>query len=352
MKVKICSMSVIVVTVLAMLLSTSVGAQSPNTYASIIMTDILSGAPVVGGTFTTDLQVAIENNAPPEVGVMGVEIWIPFDANKVAVNDFDDNPANGIQVEIKNDFFDGSIVVGANEVIIGAMPATAPPACTATCACIHIAVSHTGGSGPVTNATGVVATITWAGLATGPSGISVAPGSVLADSDGQPIPINSISVPNISIIDAGDIEGVVERQGAQDHTGTVVVAIAVGDGVIAEDTTDADGNFSLAVPMGSTYTVNASYLGYLQSQKGSVYVVGASVDIDATVLVGGDVNGDSCINILDVVSIIGKFGQSGFPASDPTDINDDGTIDIFDLTIAAGNFGRCGTTSWGSNNCP
>ena len=352
MKVKIGSTSVIVATALAILLPISVGAQSPNTYTSIIMTDILSGAPVVGGAFATDLQVSIANNAPPEVGVMGVEIWIPFDADIVAVDDFDDNPANGVQVEIKNDFFDGSLVAGANEVIIGTMPATAPPACVATCACIHIAVSHTGGSGPVTNATGTVATIAWAGLATGSSGISIASGSVLADSDGQTIPINSISVPEISVIDAGIIESVVERQGTQDHTGTKIVAIAVGDGVIAEDTTASDGSFSLVVPVGSTYTINASYPGYLQSQKSSVYVVGANVDIGLAGLVGGDVNADNCINILDIVSIISKFGQSGLPDSDPTDINDDGTINILDLTITAGNFGRCGPAPWGNDCCP
>ncbi|RLC89231.1 MAG: hypothetical protein DRI77_15900 [Chloroflexi bacterium] len=347
MKVKVSSMGVIVATVLAILLPISVGAQSPNTYTSIAVTDILSGAPIVGGTFTTDLQVSVVNNAPPEVGVMGVEIWLPFDSIIVAVDDFDDNPANGTQVEIKSDFFDGDIVVGANEVIVGAMPATAPADCTTAGACVHVAVSHTGGSGPVINATGAVATITWSGLATGPSAISVAPGSVLSDPDGQPIPINSISVPDITVIDAGTIAGVVQRQGMQaDHAGTEVVAIAVGDGVVATATTVTDGSFDLAVPVGSTYTVNASYSGYLQSQKESVYVVGANVDIGVTALVGGDVNADNCINILDIVSIVGEFGQTGLPISDPADINDDGTVNIFDLTISAGNFGRCGPTAW------
>lgn len=353
MKVKICSTSLVLAIVLATLLPISVGAQSPNTYASIIMTDILSGAPVVGGAFTTDLQVSIANSAPPEAGVMGVEIWVPFDANVVAVDDFDDNPANGTQVEIKNDFFDGDLVIGANEVIVGVMPATAPAACTTACACVHVAVSHTGGSGPVTNATGTVAAITWSGLMTGSSGINIAlvppgvpPGSVLADSDGQPIPINSVSVPEINVIDAGIVGGVVQRQGTQNHEGTSIVAIAVSDGVIAEVATAADGSFNLAVPLGGDYTINASYPGYLQSQKSSVYIVGADVDIGAATLVGGDVNADNCINILDIVSIIGKFGQSGLPDGDPADITNDGTINILDLTISAANFGRCGPTAW------
>jgi hypothetical protein len=318
------------------------------------VTDILSGAPVVGGTFTTDLQVSITNSATPEVGVMGVEIWLPFDSSVVTVDDFDDNPANGIQVEVRNGFFDGNLVIGANEVL-DPDPADAarPSECHAQ-TCIHVAVSHTGGSGPVTNKTGTVATVTWSALATGSPAISIAvvspgvpPGSVLSDADGQTIPINSTSVPTITVIDAGTIEGVVKRQGTQtDHAGTQTVGIAVDDGVVADTTTAADGGFTLVVPLGGTYTVNASYPGYLQSQKDSVYVVGSAVNIGTTKLVGGDVNADNCINILDIVSIIGKFGQTGLPASSPEDINDDGTINILDLTIAAGNFTRCGPTAW------
>jgi hypothetical protein len=354
MSARVFSLSLVMIAILAALTPVSVGAQSPNTYTSIIVTDILSGAPVVGGTFTTDLQVAITNSATPEVGVMGVEIWVPFDSSVVTVDDFDDNPANGIQVEVKNGFFDGGLVIGANQVIVGAMPVTAPDDCVDAGACVHVAVSHTGGSGPVTNRTGAVATVTWSALTTGSPAIGIAlvspgvpPGSVLSDADGQLIPINSISVPTITVIEAGTIEGVVRRQGTQtDHAGTETVGIAVDNGVVATATTAADGSFTLVVPMGGTYTVNASYPGYLQSQKDSVYVVGTTVNIGSTKLVGGDVNADNCINILDIVSIIGKFGQTGLPSSSPEDINDDGTINILDLTIAAGNFTRCGPTAW------
>jgi hypothetical protein len=354
MRVRAFSLSLATIAVLAALIPASVGAQSPNTYTSIIVTDVLSGAPVVGGTFTTDLQVSVTNSATPEVGVMGVEIWLPFDPGVVTVDDFDDNPANGTQVEVKNGFFDGNLVIGANEVIGGTMPPTAPADCTTAGACVHVAVSHTGGSGPITNKTGTVATIAWAALTTGSPAINIAivppgipPGSVLSDPNGQPITINSTSVPAITVTDAGTVEGVVKRQGTQTNQArTEIVGIAVDDGVVATATTSGDGSFSLVVPSRGTYTVNASYPGYLQAQKDSVYVVGATVDVGQTTLVGGDVNGDNCINILDIVSIIGKFGQMGLPHSDPEDINDDGTIDILDLTIAAGNFTRCGPTAW------
>jgi hypothetical protein len=354
MRVRAFSLNLIIVAVLTALIPIPVGGQSPNTVTSIIVTDILAGDPVVGGTFTTDVQVSITNSTTPEVGVMGVEIWLPFDSRVVIVDDFDDNPANGTQVEIKRGFFDGNLVIGANEVIVGAMPPIAPPDCTTAGACVHLVASHTGGSGPITNKTGTVATVAWAALATGSPGIGIAvvspgipPGSVLSDPDGQPITINDTSVPAITVADAGTIKGIVMRQGRQtDHAHTETVGITADGGVAVTATTAADGSFSLVVPTRGTYTVNASYPGYLQSQKGSVYVVGAPVDIGSTKLVGGDVNADNCINILDIVSIIGKFDTTGLPRSDPEDINDDGRIDILDLTIAAGNFTRCGPTAW------
>ena len=354
MRVRAFGICLIIIGIITALVPVSVVGQSPNTYTSIIVTDVLAGAPVVGGTFATDLQVSITNSATPEIGVMGVEIWLPFDLGVVTVDDFDDNPANGIQVEIKNGFFDGNLAIGANEVIFGAMPPTAPDDCTDAGACVHVAVSHTGGSGAITNGIGTVATIAWTALVAGSPGIDIAvvppgvsPGSVLSDPDGQPIPINSTSVPAITVIDAGRVDGIVIRQGTQtNHADTEIDGIAIDGGVVATAMTAADGSFSLVIPIHGTYTISASYPGYLRSQKDSVYVVGTTVDIGPTTLVGGDVNADNCINILDIVSIIGKFGMTGLPLTAPEDINDDGTIDILDLTIAAGNFTRCGPTAW------
>ena len=51
-------------------------AQSPNYYTSIIVSDVTSGAPVVGGAFTTDISLSITNNTTPPVGIMGVDLWL------------------------------------------------------------------------------------------------------------------------------------------------------------------------------------------------------------------------------------------------------------------------------------
>jgi hypothetical protein len=54
------------------------------------------------------------------------------------------------------------------------------------------------------------------------------------------------------------------------------------------------------------------------------------------VLLGGDVNGDGRIDILDIAFVGARFG-----GHDPgADINDDGMVDILDLVLTAGNFGQ------------
>lgn len=310
-------------------------AAAPNYYTSVIVSDVSDGAPVIGGTFQTDVSVSIENNTTPPLGIMGVDLWLQFDSTILGVDDADDNPSNGVQVEVQTDFFGGSVVVAENEVTT----------CPSGGDCVHLALSHTGS--PVTNRTGKIATITWAGLAMGDAGLAVTAETVLADIDGNDVPINSTTVPAIVVVEPGFIEGTVERQGTRtDHAGVDVIAYNASGGVVGNTTTAADGSFVLNVPLGGTYLVQALYNGYLKTQKSNVYVVGGTVNLGTTTLLGGDVNSDNNVNILDIVSIINRYGTTGWPATEATDINDDGSVNIFDLTIAAGNFGRYGPLSW------
>ena len=121
---------------------------------------------------------------------------------------------------------------------------------------------------------------------------------------------------------------------------------------------------ALTVPAGGTYTVRASYPGYLQAQKSSVFASGGQTLIGTTRLWGGDVNGDNNVNILDIVGIIGHLGDATGPVgSGPAcagvagtvapappdsayDINDNGMVEVGDLAIATGNFGKTGPTIW------
>ena len=117
--------------------------------------------------------------------------------------------------------------------------------------------------------------------------------------------------------------------------------------------TDISGDFQVDdLPMG-TYTILASYPGYLDSLTSNVVVdASLTLNMETPTLIGGDVNGDHVINILDMTKIISKFGQAEAAimssavncsiTDEPADINDDGLINISDLVIAAGNFGKSG----------
>jgi len=311
-------------------------AQSPNYYTSIIVSDVTSGAPVVGGSFTTDVSLSITNNTTPPLGIMGVDLWLQFDDTIVAVDDANDNPADGTQVYVSTQFFGSSVVIAKNEVV----------ACPSGGMCVHLALATTGSA--LTNKTGKIATITWAGIAPGAMGMVVLlPDTIVADANGSEVPVNSTTVPAINVVPAGVILGQVLRQGTKtDNADTQIIAYNSTGGVVTDTLTAADGTFSVTVPAGGTYLVQAIYNGYLKAQKSSVYVVGGTVNIGTTTIRGGDVNGDNNINILDIVTIISKFSTSGWTTAEPADINDDGTVNILDLTIAAGNYGKVGPTAW------
>ena len=120
------------------------------------------------------------------------------------------------------------------------------------------------------------------------------------------------------------------------------------------------GGFYLTPVTAGKYTGRATYLGYLPAQKSNVFISGGQVLIGTTKLYGGDVNGDNTVNILDIVSIIGRLGTTGVAIGsaggcprgggggpdDGYDINDDGPINISDLAITSGNMGKTGPTTW------
>jgi murein DD-endopeptidase MepM/ murein hydrolase activator NlpD len=72
--------------------------------------------------------------------------------------------------------------------------------------------------------------------------------------------------------------------------------------------------------------------------------VGGHVDLCTVTLLGGDVNGDDLIDILDLAYVGGRFSSNDSRA----DINGDGNVNIFDLTIVGGNFKKSAPSPWTS----
>jgi hypothetical protein len=315
-------------------------ALEPNFHTVVEITDVTSGAPVVGSVFTTDVILSVSNHDTSAVGIRGIDLYITYN-NTVEVDDANGNPADGIQVIERNEFFGSDMIVAVNKHEVAPnCPGGAPK-------CIHLALAHTGGD--ITNHTGRIATIQWAGLTVGEAWMDVLrPATQLSDNDGNKIPVNTVIVPDIAISTPGAVTGSVFRKGASAHDGTVVTAYKVFPGpALATGTTNPDGSFSLLVPVGGPYLIQANYGGYLRAQRNEVYVAGATVNIGSTWLVGGDVNDDDNVNMLDLVAIaeIGAYGTA-VGITDPRDINDDLVINIFDLSIAAANYRKTGPTTW------
>ena len=370
-------------------------AQPPSTYAAISVTGVTSGTPAVGSDFTTDVQVTINTTGP---GLVGMELYLFI--NPALVNPVDTDPnLPGVQpAELRSDFFGVNPIPAANEVITGpgivapGIPAPGRVCPAGSYPCIHLSLV-----GPAqTNKTATIARLHWSGVASGfavftilnpvvaPPPFPAPPRTAVSDADGYIIPLSSYNATGVAIVQGGSIGGIVLRQGVPpssgpgtqgctqiDATNGAVVAVP-GFTLVAPPPdlpaqVNTPGGFLLNLPTAGTYTVRASYPGYLQAQKTNVFASAGQALIGTTRLFGGDVNGDNAINILDIVAIIGRLGSAGPVRSDPAvciapfegsqtpltppadsafDINDDGNVDISDLSIAAGNFGKTGPTNW------
>ena len=113
-----------------------------------------------------------------------------------------------------------------------------------------------------------------------------------------------------------------------------------------------------SLPYRATF-VQASFQSYLLAETGWVCLKDQTTDVGSVTLLGGDVNQDNTINILDITRVIGDIGKPITPCTIPvpecpssrqptavSDINGDCQVDVRDLSIATGNFGKHGPTPW------
>jgi hypothetical protein len=324
--------------VLALGLSaTSANAQGIRS-ASLTITTPTPNPVKPGVEFVFNLVISAENIIP---GLTGADIYLQFDPVLVAPP-----VAPAVVAEALPDFF-GISNVSVNEI-------TQCPGSTNTC--VHLVVAGL----PKETHTGIVARFHFQGIKGGQACFSVLASS-LVDADGFAVEHTPAQAQCVSIVEHPTVTGTALRQGvpANPNAGTpACTSISIIGQTTVTTFTDSAGVFSLSETLPDTYLFRASYPGYLTSEKANYVVADGVMTLNAgsTTLRGGDVNGDNAINILDIGTIISKFGKIGFATlstaancvgtDEPADINDDGVVNISDLAIAVGNWGLTGPTVW------
>jgi hypothetical protein len=133
--------------------------------------------------------------------------------------------------------------------------------------------------------------------------------------------------------------GTAALQGRTDHSG-VVVASSAGEQV----QTDVDGYFAII----AEDSLSLTFPGYLSGQANFnnlniSQIEGQATRLGAIIILAGDVNGDSLVDILDLAYLAQRYQSSDLTA----DLNADGLVDILDLALVAGNYQRQGPlTTW------
>jgi hypothetical protein len=334
----------IVITVLVLALSVQTMPVGAAPSASITITPPLPNPVSKGSEVSFGLIISVIEISP---GVSGADIYLAYDDTLVAPL-----PSPNNVVEPLPDFFGSS-----NVTWYELLPKDKCPG--GTYACIHLVAA---GPAQVTHS-GAAARFHFLAKERGKACFWTL-SSTLANKDG--FLVNHTPPEKQCVTIDGDINSVIGtalRQGtpANPNPGGGTLACSSVGPVF----TDQSGKFKFNVPNG-TYPVQAEYSGYLASV--TTVTLPPSKDLGTTELCGGDVNDDDKINILDIGTIISKFGKTGvdvrsdlsappvFPADcldpdEPADINDDSLINISDLAIAAGNWNKVGPTPWRTDQC-
>lgn len=317
--------------------------QSPVREAAVALTAIQPSPVNIGQELVFEMQLAVANINP---GVGAAEVYLGYNPLLVSPTASPGQPI----AEVLPDFF-GVASVSVNEILLTCPVGSGP--------CLHLVVAGP----PQVTKTGAIARFHFTALAEGQGCFTVF-GAQLADADG--FPVAPVTLPTgstcVQINSRSTITGTILRQGTPGNPnpggGSLMCSEARVVNTALAAVAGANGNFSIAdVPPG-TYTVEASYSGYLRAAATGVVVQSGvlTVPVGTVRLLGGDANGDGVINILDVGSVISEFGRTGVPvrsdapdcldSDDPNDINDDGIVNIGDLAIVAGNWGKVGPTAW------
>lgn len=122
------------------------------------------------------------------------------------------------------------------------------------------------------------------------------------------------------------------------------IGIENGDGTLATGTFEMRKEEIASIPV-TVFLVDSDGFVYIgKNEQGDL----PSISITHIILLG-DVNRDGFVNILDLVAITSKFGQT-IEKDDPADINEDGVVNVQDLVIVANAISNAETSPDTTNN--
>ena len=138
------------------------------------------------------------------------------------------------------------------------------------------------------------------------------------------------------------VHGQVQMQGRGVFTRCVASAL----GTLVSDESDQQGWYTLTVCSG-VYDVALEMERYLDTWRSVTADLG-EVLLPTVMLLGGDCDptNSDLVDISDMSTIGGKYGQLVDALIEPADINADGWVDILDISIAGGNYMKNSPVFW------
>jgi Tol biopolymer transport system component len=203
---------------------------------------------------------------------------------------------------------------------------------------------------------GTVARITFTGVATGSSPLTIT-SDIWSDPDADPI-THTKSSAVVYVYGMAAISGTVNLQGRAtplDALGTVTLTDPTNNfPPTVTNFGPSDGNFNVNVPAlatGTSYTVTGAHALYLTNRYVGLNVTpgGSYSPTPATTrLRGGDATNDGTVELGDLTCVGGAFGNPptlcGVNGS--SDLNADGTTNILDLVLVGGNYNLSSPQPW------
>ncbi len=154
----------------------------------------------------------------------------------------------------------------------------------------------------------------------------------LSDVAGDPIPFDVADGEIVVTETPTVITGYAYLEGRTDHSG-IEVTLEISPAMTT--ITDASGFYSFEGMPGGSYTVTYTADLYLSAVSMDAVVLEGETNVlcDVTLL-GGDLNNDGVIDILDLSLCAASFDT----AAPEADVNADGIVDVYDLVLVGKNF--------------